>query len=189
MDQEAAEFIRTTLGIEPTESALFGLLGRQLPAADVERLRVLAGRSGGSVADLVSVAVALDRLGVDWWHRPRVGSEVTKTPEDGVSPAELIRSAETLRTLLIWALEDVADDEWPPAVGFVDVNTQRAVMATPAPPNTKPGDEVMFSWDAGCRVLAVVEERDGRLGITTGELRYSVAEDAWENWHTATRNQ
>lgn len=189
MDQEAVEFIRTTLGIEPTEQALFGLLGRQLPAADVERLRLLAGRRG-SAAELVSVAVALTRLGIDWWRRPRVGSEVTKTPEDGVSPAELIRSEDTLYTLWIWALEDVADDEWPPAVGFVDVNTLRAVMATPAPPNTKPGDEVMFSWDAGCRILAVVEERDGWLGITTpGELLYSVAQDAWENWNAATKDQ
>ncbi|EWM11680.1 hypothetical protein [Kutzneria sp. 744] len=183
---EAVEFIRTTLGIEPTVEALFERLGRDLGGDEVERLRILATQYG-RISPLASVVVALDRLGVDWWNRPRIGSEVTRTKEDGASPAKLIQGDETLDALWIWAVEDVADDEWPPAVGFVDAYIRRHVLEAPAPPNTNPGDEVTISWDAGCRVLAVVVERDGRLGIDTrSELLYSVAVDAEENWRIAT---
>ena len=100
----------------------------------------------------------------------------------------MIQGKETLRTLWAWAVEDVADDEWPPAVGFVDAYLQRRVMEAVPPPDSKPGDEVTFSWDAGCRVLAVVEERDVFLGISVpGKLLYSVAVDIEENWRSATK--
>lgn len=187
--REYVEFVRRTLGIEPTEQALFDRLRRQLPAEDVERLRVLAGRRPSGIATLAAVSLAIERLGLDWWRRPRTGSEVTRTKEDGVSPVELIRGEEPLSTLRTWAVEDVADDEWPPAAGFVDINTQRAVNATPAPSGSTPGDHVTFSWDAGCRVLAVVEERDGFLGITIpGQLLYSVAEEVWDSWYRVTES-
>jgi hypothetical protein len=196
---DAAAVVRDALGIEPTEDALFARLAGQLAADEVAAAAAAVDRAADrrhmAVAAFAAASLAMDRLGVAWWHQVRVRTGVTGVPADNRSPATLIRSGASIRGLTpmdlldAWAGDDVADHMWGPPVGYVDMHSGAPLDRVPAPEHSRPGDRLLLAWDPGCRVWAVVQERgDGRLGTRLdGDLLYGPTCELWENWLAATR--
>ena len=186
--------VRAALGIEPTEDALLARLAGQLAADEVAVAAAAVARAAPdrrvyAVAALAATSLAMDTLGVGWWHEARVRNGLT-VPADDRSPATYLRSPDgDVERLGDWAADDVADHLWGPPVAYVDLNSPSRFDRVPVPASARPGDRLLLAWDPGCRVVAVVEARDaGGLGTRLeSEDLFAPPADLWWNWaHSAT---
>lgn len=193
----AADRVRAALGIEPTEEALLGRLADQLGAdelavatAAVEQAP--ADRRLYAMAGLAAAALAVELLGTGWWHVARARNASFFLPADDRSPAVLLRSPRTsddrtnIELLEAWAKDDVADHQWGPPAGYVDLDHRYAIVRSTMPENARPGDRFLMSCAVGRRVEVEVRE-NGRLGLTAGsEHLRSSAEHLSDDWAVAT---
>ena len=199
--------VRSTLGIEPTYDALLARIGTQIDAVELDAVngalqQTSPDRRPYAIAAVAAASLAMDVLGAAWWRqaRPRsdgVGGRSVCSPaslvradrQSGLTGVHPARGSATVEVLEWWAGDDVADHLWGPAVGYVDMNNPRTIDRFPVPADARPGDRLLLSFDPGCRIEAVVEQREGdTLGTRLdGEVRFAPPADLWWHWVTATK--
>ncbi|MEU0483018.1 hypothetical protein ABZ260_28005 [Streptosporangium sp. NPDC006013] len=192
---EARRLIRDLLGEErPDAALLLGEAGAALGADRVARSVELARgapltRRSTELAALAALLVGTRELGERWWRRERGGK--LPAPDEVLWSSTAIEpwtDLTVLEMLAAWIADDAADETWGSPAAVTDLNSWQAEDRVELPPDARPGQRIVVSFDAGGRLDALVLRRaDNELGsnLDFDSLRYSRPAEAQWSWGVA----
>lgn len=173
----ACEEVERLLGLdEPDAGALLELaadvLGERAPRClQLVRCAPLTQR-GNATAHVAALVVGTRALGEAWWER--IGDRLLAT--DGDDPLADVAGR---------LADACADERWGAPIGEVDLGDPRREDRVELPAGARPGDELIASFDPGCRILIEVVDRDGGLGSVLGDMRSDDTADIDWAWAMA----